>query len=157
MAELKYYYEDMHPGREFAYAPRQVKPEEIIDFASEFDPQEMHLSEQGGKDSILGGLAASGWHSCAMMMRMFVDSLLKDAASEGAPGIDKVEWRRPVLAGDTLSGHSRILERRELKSRPGVGMVRLRHEVFNQRGELVLSVESPNMFRLRANAEEAAA
>jgi acyl dehydratase len=154
--EIRYHYEDLQPGREFPYAPRAVTPEEIIAFAREFDPQEMHLSEEGGRASILGGLAASGWHSCAMMMRMFFDALLEKTASEGAPGVDFVEWRKPVLSGDTLSGRSIILDRRELKSRPGIGLVHMRHEVTNQRGELVLVMENPGMVRLRARKEAAA-
>lgn len=157
MTDVTYFYEDFQPGREFSYQPRPVGAKEIIAFAREFDPQDMHLSEEGGRDSILGGLAASGWHSCALMMRMLFDAVLKDSAAEGAPGIDMVEWRRPVLAGDTLSGLSRVLDRRPLKSRPGLGLVRFRHEVYNQNGELLLVLENPTIFRMRAKAEEVAA
>ena len=152
MPEIKYWFEDLTPGREFPYAPVTVTADEIIAFASEFDPQPFHLSEEAGKASILGGLAASGWHTCAMMMRMFYDGLLQYASSEGGPGVDLNEWRKPVLAGDTLSGKTVILESRVLKSRPTVGLVKLRHTVTNQRGETVLIMENPGMFRLREGA-----
>lgn len=150
------YFEDLTPGSEFRYDSKRVDADDVIRFAREFDPQPMHLSEEAGKASILGGLSASGWHSCAMMMRLFYDSLLARAASEGSPGIDKVEWRRPVLAGDILTGRSVVLERRPLRSRPGIGLVRMRHEVVNQKGELVLAMENPGMFRMREAAREAA-
>ena len=98
MADDTLHYEDFEEGREFISAERTVSAEEIIAFASEFDPQPMHLDEAAGKASILGGLSASGWHTCSIMMRMFYDNLLHWSSSEGAPGVDVIEWRRPVLA-----------------------------------------------------------
>jgi acyl dehydratase len=147
-------YEDFHPGRRFALGPVTVSAAEIIEFASEFDPQPMHTDEAAGRASILGGLAASGWHTSAMLMRMMIDSYLLNSLSEGAPGIDIMEWRRPVIAGDTLSGHSTVLEARALRSRPGIGIVKFRHELENQRGETVCVSENPIMFRM-ATATEA--
>jgi acyl dehydratase len=152
MKEIKYWYEDLPPGRIFTYPERQVTAEEIIDFATEFDPQPFHLSEEAGRASILGGLAASGWHTCAITMREFCDTMLLSSSSQGAPGIDLVEWRKPVLAGDRLSGRMEVLEARELRSRPGIGLVRFRHEITNQRGETVMIMEHPAMFRMRETA-----
>lgn len=149
MSEIRYWYEDLTPGRVFDLGKKTVTAEEIIRFAGEYDPQPFHLSEEAGKASILGGLAASGWHTCAIFMRVYYDSLLHWSSSEGAPGVDVVEWRKPVLAGDTLSGETAILEARPLKSRPGIGLVRLRHTVTNQRGEIVMYMENPGMFRMR--------
>jgi len=152
----KYSFEDFTPGRVFPLGPKHVTVEEIIEFASEFDPQPMHLDEAAGRDSILGGLAASGWHTSSMVMRMMIDSYLLNSLSEGSPGIDLMEWKRPVLAGDTLSGRTTVLEARALRSRPGVGIVKLRHEAENQRGEIVSVSENSIMFRM-AKAPETSA
>lgn len=155
MSEIKYWYEDLTPGRVFDHGKRTVTAEEIIHFAREFDPQDFHLDEEAGKASILGGLSASGWHTCAMWMRMFYDNLLHLSSSEGSPGVDVIEWRKPVHAGDTLACTTIVLEGRPLKSRPGIGLVRMRHEVFNQHGDTVMVMENPGMFRMR-RAEAAA-
>ncbi|MBY5866108.1 MaoC family dehydratase [Rhizobium leguminosarum] len=149
MSAEKLSFEDFQPGRRFALGPKPVTPEEIIEFASEFDPQPMHLDEAAGRASILGGLAASGWHTSSMFMRMMADSYVLHSLCEGAPGVDLMEWRKPVLAGDTLSGHSTVLEARPMRSRPGMGIVKFRHEVENQRGELVCVSENSVMFGMR--------
>lgn len=149
MAEPDYHFEDFTPGCVFPLPERQVSAEEIVEFAAEFDPQPMHLDEAAGKASILGGLSASGWHTGSMFMRMMYDGWLSQSSSEGSPGIDFMEWKRPVLAGDTLSGRSTVVSARELRSRPGIGMVTFLHEVENQRGELVMKGENPIMMRLR--------
>ena len=138
---MKYSFEDFAPGRSFPLGPKTVTAEEIIEFALEFDPQPMHLSEEAGKASILGGLAASGWHTCGMLMRMTVDSYIGKSVSQAGLGVDFVEWKKPVLAGDTLSGTSKVMDRRVSKSRPDRGVVKLRHELQNQRGEMVCIVE----------------
>jgi acyl dehydratase len=153
MSAEKLAYEDFQPGRRFALGPKAVTAEEIIEFAAEFDPQPMHLDEAAGRASVLGGLAASGWHTASMFMRMMADSYLLDTLSEGAPGIDFMEWRRPVLAGDTLSGHSIVLECRPMRSRPGIGIVKFRHEVENQRGERVCLAENSTMIGMRARPQ----
>lgn len=152
MSAEKLSFEDFRPGRRFALGPKLVFAEEIIEFASEFDPQPMHLDEAAGRASILGGLAASGWHTSSMFMRMMADGYLLNALAEGAPGIDLMEWPKPVLAGDTLSGHSTVLESRPMRSRPGLGIVKFRHEVENQRGQLVLVSENSVMLRMRPEA-----
>jgi acyl dehydratase len=138
---VKYAFEDFTPGRSFPLGPKTVTADEVIDFANEFDPQPMHMSEEAGKASILGGLAASGWHTCGMLMRMTVDSYLGQSPSQAGLGVDYVEWKKPVLAGDTLSGTSTVLEQRVSRSRPEMGVVKLRHELQNQRGETVCVVE----------------
>lgn len=150
MPEIRYWLEDFTPGRVFHHTPREITAGEIIEFASEFDPQPFHLSEEAGKASILGGLSASGWHTCSIAMRQFFDTILQYAAAEGSPGIDFNEWRKPVLAGDVLNGSITVLEARPMRSRPGLGVIRLRHEITNQRGELALAMEHPFMVRSRA-------
>ncbi|MGO7589777.1 MaoC family dehydratase [Rhizobium leguminosarum] len=149
MSAEKLSFEDFQPGRCFSLGPRLVTTEEIIEFASEFDPQPMHLDEAAGRASILGGLAASGWHTSSMFMRMMAESYVLYSLCEGAPGVDLMEWRKPVLAGDTLSGRSTVLEARPMRSRPGMGIVKFRHEVENQRGELVCVSENSVMFGMR--------
>lgn len=147
------HFEDLSPGTVFPLGPKHVTADEIIAFAMEFDAQPMHLDEEAGKNSILGGLAASGWHTCSMMMRMMTDSYLLRTAAEGAPGIDFVKWKKPVLADDILAGETRVIDSRVLKSRPGIGIVSLRHELRNQKGETVLESENPVMVRLRTQEE----
>jgi acyl dehydratase len=112
----------------------------------------MHLDEAAGKASILGGLSASGWHTCAMFMRLLCDAVLLDSTSQGAPGIDRIRWKKPVLAGDRLTGATTVLAKRESKSRPSVGLVTLRSELFNQRGECVSELEHTAMFLKRGTA-----
>ena len=143
------FFEDMPPGTVFPLGPKNVTADDIIAFAMEYDPQPMHIDANAGRESILGGLAASGWHSCSMMMRMMTDSYLLRTAAEGAPGVDFVKWKKPVLAGDVLSGETRVLDSRESRSRPGIGIVSLRHELRNQNGDTVLESENPVMVRLR--------
>ena len=149
MSGPSYWYEDFTPGREFAHAPRAVTAEEIIEFAREFDPQPFHLSEEAGKASILGGLCASGWHTCSITMRQFYDSILQHTASEGAPGIDVCEWRRPLMAGDSVSGTTTVVDRRPMRSRPGIGLLHFKHTIVNQKGEMVMFMEHPAMVRMR--------
>jgi acyl dehydratase len=153
MGAIEFHFEDFEPGRVFALASAKITAEAIIAFASEFDPQPMHLDEEAGKASILGGLSASGWHTASLFMRMMYDGWLSRSSSEGSPGIDFMEWRKPVLAGDTLSGRSTVIEARTLRSKPGIGLVKFLHEVENQRGEVVMRGENPIMMRLREPAE----
>jgi acyl dehydratase len=140
-------FEDFTPGRRFEFAERELTAEEIVAFAREFDPQPMHLDEEAGSASILGGLAASGWHTSAVMMRMLYEAYIRGSTSEGSPGVDLMEWKRPVLAGDTLGGHCVVLDARVSRSRPELGIVRFRAEVTNQRGEIVAVCEYINMMR----------
>ncbi len=138
-------FKDFPVGKTMALGPYVVTAEEIIAFAEEFDPQPFHLSEQGGKDTLAGGLIASGWHSCSILMRMLVDGFLHNSASQGAPGVDEVRWLKPVRAGDILTGTSTVLAARVSKSKPELGIFQLRHEIYNQRGEMVMWSENPGM------------
>ena len=117
-----------------------------------FDPQPFHLDDAAAEASIFGRLAASGWHSCAMAMRMMCDEYLLDAASLGSPGIDNLRWLKPVYPGDTLRLQLTVLESRPMKSRPGVGLVRNQWQMFNQHDAAVLSMEGWGMFRQRGAA-----
>ncbi len=145
-------FEDFVEGMSIDLGAKDVTAAEIVEFASEFDPQPMHLDEGAGQASILGGLSASGWHTCSMFMRLFCDAVLLDSTSQGAPGVDHIKWRRPVLAGDRLTGHTTVVASRPSKSRPSLGLVTLRSELFNQRGETVLQLENTGMFLKRGAA-----
>lgn len=145
----RYAYEDFQVGDEISMGPRHVSADEIIEFASEFDPQPIHLDEAAGKASILGGHSASGWHTSSMFMRMMCDAFLLNSTSQGSPGVDYMRWKKPVLAGDTLSGHTRVLAKRLSSSRPGLGLVTVVHQLFNQHGTLVLESQNSGMFLLR--------
>lgn len=150
----KYTFEDFTSGTRFDLGPHTISAQEIIDFAAEFDAQPMHLEETAGKASLLGGLAASGWQTSAILMRMICDAFLLETASQGAPGVDFAQWKSPVLAGDTLRGHCEVLAARPLASRPGIGLVKFRHELFNQRDQLVLACENPIFVRMREGRME---
>jgi acyl dehydratase len=144
-------FEDFKPGRFGTFGPRRVTREEILEFAGEFDPQPMHLDEEAAKKTMLGGLSASGWHTCAIMMRLIYDGFIhaKGAASMGAPGIDELKWVKPVRPGDTLSMRLSVLGKSQPKSRPDFGFVQCRCELLNQHGEVVLEATYPGMFAKR--------
>lgn len=149
MSGRKWAFEDFTVGASISLGTKHVTAGEIVEFASEFDAQPMHMDEEAGKASVLGGLAASGWHTCAMFMRMMCDAFLLDSTSQGAPGINHARWKKPVLAGDTLSGTSTVLETRISRSRPALGFVTCRHVLVNQHGETVLELENVGMFLKR--------
>jgi acyl dehydratase len=153
MAAKKWAYEDLVEGATLALGTKAVTAAEIIEFASEFDAQPMHLDEAAGKASILGGLSASGWHTCAMFMRLICDGFLLDSTSQGSPGIDYAKWKKPVLAGDTLSGKTSVISARTSKSRPSLGFVVIRSELTNQHGEQVFELQNTGMFLTREAAQ----
>lgn len=149
MTDKKWAFEDFVEGAVIDLGTKHVTAAEIIEFASEFDYQPMHLDEEAGMTSILGGLSASGWHTCAMFMKMMCDAFLLDSTSQGAPGMDYVRWKKPVLAGDTLSGTSTVIAKRESGSRPTLGFVTVRHELKNQHGAVVAELQNSGMFLKR--------
>jgi len=153
MTAKKWAYEDFVEGATFPLGTKLVTAAEIIEFASEFDAQPMHLDEAAGKASILGGLSASGWHTCAMFMRLICDGLLLDSTSQGSPGIEYAKWKKPVLAGDTLTGKTTVVSARISKSRPGIGFVAIRSELANQHGEQVFELLNTGMFLTREAAQ----
>jgi acyl dehydratase len=145
----RYYFEDFSTDWTAQYGPRRVTREEMIGFAAQYDPQPMHLDEAAARKTMLGGLAASGWHSCCMMMKMIADGLLLDTASMGAPGIDEVKWLKPVRPGDSLTVQGSVLEVRASQSKPDRGFVKFLWEVFNDRGECVMTLVCPQMILRR--------
>lgn len=142
-------FEDFVPGEITTFGAYEVTREDVIAFASEFDPQPFHLDEEAGKASLLGGLAASGWHSCSILMRMMFDEFIDGSTSIGSPGIDEVKWLKPVFPGDVLSVRREILEARASASKPDRGVVRFRFELINQKGEVVMIQTNPIFFARR--------
>ena len=141
-------YEDIEPDMEIQLGTWLVTAEEIKEFASRFDPQPMHLDENAARISMAGALTASGWHTAAIAMRLFCDAYIGRSTSQGAPGVDALKWRRPVFAGDTLSGRTIVVSKRVSKSRPALGFVNVRHEITNQHGEVVCDMSNTGMFGL---------
>ncbi|HSD43337.1 MAG TPA: MaoC family dehydratase [Burkholderiales bacterium] len=130
--------EDFAAGQRYGGAGRiRVESERIVRFAAEFDPQPFHLDETAAKGSMFGGLAASGWHTAAMTMRLLVESDLKPAGGIVGAGFDEFRWPRPVRPGDELRVESEVLEVRASKSRPDTGLIKVRTTTLNQRDEAV--------------------
>ena len=125
------------------------QPDEIKAFAAKYDPQPFHLDEEKAAKSVFGRLCASGWHTCSIFMRMMCDAFVLDSTSQGAPGVDYAKWRKPVLAGDTLTGRTVVTGKRLSAKRPTLGFVTCRHELVNQRGEIVLEMANTGMFLTR--------
>jgi acyl dehydratase len=149
MSTIKIYWEDLLPGSTRELGSVSPTAEEIRAFATRFDPQPFHIDEEAAKRSIFGGLCASGWHTCAMAMRLMVDNFLSESSSLGSPGLESLKWLKPVFPGDTLSLRSTILESRPMTSRADVGLVRTAWDMFNQHGDKVLHMEGYGMFRRR--------
>ncbi|MCY4263801.1 MAG: MaoC family dehydratase [Gammaproteobacteria bacterium] len=145
------YFEDLEVGHVDEYGEYEVTAEEIIEFASKYDPQPFHLSEEAGKAMIFGGLCASGWHTCSMAMRMLVDNMPSPSASLGSPGVDELRWLKPVFPGDWLRVKSTVIDKRQSRSRPDMGSVFMSNEVFNQHGDVVLSFRPIVMYRRRSH------
>ncbi len=153
----RYYWEDFPTGHVRDFGGITVSREAVLAFAAQFDPQPFHMDEEAARTSLFGGLCASGWHTCAMTMRMMCDAYLLDSASLGSPGIEALRWLKPVYPGDTLRGRLTVQEARPMASKPHVGLVRSLWEVRNQHEETVLTMEGWGMFRRREAAVPEAA
>lgn len=151
-----FYHEDLVPGASMTAGVMTVSREAIIAFAAAFDPQPMHLDEEAAKNSIVGGLCASGFHTCALMMRLLCDHFLLRSTSLGSPGLDEGKWLRPVRPGDTLSVRISVLESRDLQSRPDVGISKMRFDVLDQHGLTVLEATTNQLMRRRTPGVAAA-
>jgi acyl dehydratase len=144
------HWEDFPVGQVREFGRYEVTREAVLSFAREFDPQPFHLDDAAAEASLFGRLAASGWHTCAMAMRMMCDEYLLRSASLGSPGIDNLRWTKPVYPGDVLRVRLEVVEARPMASRPSVGIVRSRTSVLNQNDETVLTMEGAGMFRRRS-------
>lgn len=144
-----WYFEDFFPGQEIALGSRSVSEEEIIAFATQFDPQPFHVDREGAAASIFNGVIASGWHTCAMMMRLVVDNLVSASSSMGSPGLDAVRWPLPVRAGDTLNVRYLTVKVKASESRSDRGVVWSKWTATNQHGQVVCTIEGMGMFGRR--------
>lgn len=149
MSQLKWYFEDFEVGKTINAGSRTVTEEEIVAFATQFDPQPFHVDQTAAAQSIYGGVIASGWHTCGMMMRLMVDSFMRDSASMGSPGVDEIRWVKPVRGGDTLTVTATVLEARPSTSKPDRGVIVTRWEAQNQHGEVVATIKGMGMYKRR--------
>jgi acyl dehydratase len=138
-------FEDFPVGRLGTFGPRHVSREEIVAFAAEFDPQLMHLDEAAAQNTMLGGLAGSGWHLCSLMMRMMCDGFVARTASMGSPGVSEVRWLAPLRPGDEVTLKIDIEEARASKSRPEMGIVTFKATARNAAGTALCEMTSPIM------------
>lgn len=151
-AGIDIYFEDLIPGDVFEHGSHPVTKEAIIAFARDYDPQIFHLDEEAAKASLLGGLSASGWHSAAILMRLSCDGWINRSASWGGPGVDKLQWLKPVRPGDVLTARRVIVSKRESKSRPAMGLVVLHAELLNQHHDVVMTQDMTIMIGRRGFA-----
>jgi acyl dehydratase len=142
------YFEDVQVGETMRFGRYQVTREEIAEYARQFDPQPFHLDEEAARQSIFGGLIASGWHTGAMFIRMVCEGMVPSHATAGAKGFDDLRWLKPVRPGDVLSVESEVREKIEGR-RPDVGTVKVESRIRNQRGEVVMSLVSLVLYRRR--------
>jgi acyl dehydratase len=152
MSVPRLHWEDFAPGQVAEYGPRRVTAEAIKEFAAAFDPQPMHLDEEAARATMLGGLVASGWHTCAIMMRILADGFIRDSSSMGAPGCEEIKWLVPVRPGDLLRVRASVLDTRASASRPDMGFVKFQFDTLNGDGHRVMMVTSSMMLGRRHSA-----
>jgi acyl dehydratase len=148
----KRYWEDFDVGQLGEFGCKLVTAEEIKEFAAEFDPQPMHLDEEAARATPVGGLCASGWHTCGMMMRIVADGFLLNSSSMGAPGVEEVRWLAPVRPGDELRVRATVLDKKASKSRPDLGFLDMLLEVITGSGTCVMTTRSNLMLARRTPA-----
>ena len=147
------HWEDFSPGQVTECGSRLITGAEIVAFAAEYDPQPMHLDEAAARGNLFGGLIASGWHSCCILMRMLSDDFIGDASFMGAPGVEEVNWLTPIRPGERINARATVLETRPSRSRPDVGFVKFRFELINAVDQPVMTlIVSPMFGRRAANA-----
>jgi len=146
------YYEDLVIGTVTkSNRTYEVTREEVLEFAGKYDPQPFHLDDEAAAKTHFGRLSASGWHTAAMTMRMMVEgwSVQEPTASLGSPGVDELRWRKPVYPGDSLRVESKLIGKRRMKSRPEMGLMKTEQTVYNQDGEIVMSMVSNGLIAVR--------
>jgi acyl dehydratase len=146
---IRWYWEDFPVGSVREFGGVTLTHDEIVEFARRYDPQPFHLDEAAARESLFGGLCASGWQTCALAMRMMCDAYLNESASLGSPGVDKLRWTAPVYPGDTLHVRMTVIASRPMASKPEVGLMQSHWDVMNQDGRTVLTMEGWGMMRRR--------
>ena len=152
MADGLLYFEDLVVGSTASFGRYEVTRAEVLEFAEKYDPQPFHLSDEAAAQTHFGRISASGWHTCAMIMRMMVDNLTaRKQAGLGSPGLDELRWLRPVYPGDVLRVESELIDKTPSRSRPEMGSFRSAVRVFNQDDVLVATMKSIGLIRTRGN------
>lgn len=146
---IERYFEDYLVGATSEYGPIRVDEAEVLDFGRRFDPQPFHVDADAGAAGPFGGLVASGWHTCALMMRLLAEQYLSPTSSLGSPGVDELRWVQPVRPGDELLLRTTVQEARASRSKPDRGIVKTKVELVNQSGEVVLRMLVMNLIRAR--------
>lgn len=147
------YFEDYVVGSTHEFGPVAVEEEEIIAFGKRYDPQIFHTDPEAAKETVFGGLIASGWHTASLMMRLFVDHFLSHVASLASPGVDELRWLQPVRPGDELSVRVTITEARRSRSKSDRGLINTAIEVLNQNREVVMTMKAVNFLRCRETGD----
>jgi len=146
------YFEDFAVGDVYELGARTLTLEQIVAFARDYDPQPFHIDPEAAKHSSFGTLIASGWQTIAVFMSLLVNGLLKDTVSMGSPGVEGIQWLKPVKPGDRLSARIRVVESTPSKSRADRGILKTQGEMTNQDGELVMTIRAVNFFGRRPGA-----
>lgn len=148
------YFEDYVPGAVHEFGSIPVDEHDVLEFGKRFVPLSYHTDKEAAKKSIYGGVIASGWHTAALMMRIYTENYLSKVANLGSPGGDELRWPKPVFPGDRLSVRATVLEARRSESRPDRGIVRTFIEVLNQKKEVVMSMKMVNFVRSRESSAQ---
>ena len=143
------WFEDYPVGTTVEFGPVQVDEDEVVDFGRRFDPQPFHVDAEAAAAGPFGGLIASGWHTCALMMRLLATEYLSPVSSLGSPGVDELRWRAPVRRGDSLTLRTTVVEARLSRSKPDRGLLRTRVELVDGGDTVVLSMVAMNLVRTR--------
>lgn len=148
------YFEDYRVGEQVEFGSYRMTEEQIIAFARDFDPQPFHVDKDAARQSVYGGLVASGWHTASAMMRMMVDHFISPKTSMGSPGMDEIRWLKPVRPGDTLRVRVTVLSAKRSTNKPDRGVIDQRVEVINQHGDVVMASKGIGMYRCRTRTAE---
>ena len=143
------YLEDFVEGTVYEFGPASITEEEIILFGKSFDPQVFHTDPEKAKETVYGGLIASGWHTCSLFMRLYVEYYLPGPASLGSPGVDEIRWLKPVRPGDKLTLRVTVHKVKPSRSKPDRGVLYSFCEMVNQENEVVVSMMGLNLIRYR--------
>ena len=146
---IRYYFEDFSVGRVFDSGTRQLSEQDILGFAREYDPQYFHTDPEAAKQSIFGGLIASGWQTVGVCMRLMCDTYLLETSTLGSPGVDEVRWVKPVYPGDTLRMRATVIAAKPSSSKPDRGIATMRCNIYNQKDELVMHMQGMQMMQRR--------
>lgn len=148
MTDLQHY-EDFPEGRVIGFGTYHLSREEVLAYAREWDPQPFHIDEQAAEHSVLGGLAASGWQTSAILIRLAVEAYANSSAAMASNSMEEVKWLKPVFAGETLTGRATVLSRRVSAKRPEMGILRMKFELLNAAGELKTEITGVQFMRVR--------